>query len=94
MLQVRGTVAGRNGQLRSNALYKSYHAGQWANRNREKQLLHPFLIQVLFLAVPRGCMWPPQTHNGGHSVLLEAEKWVNGPLGARGPTQYFFWDPP
>ena len=35
-------------------------------------------------------MWPPQSHNGGHSVLLEAEKWVNGPLGARGPPQIFF----
>ena len=80
-------MAGRNCQLRANALYKIYHTGPWVNRNRGKHLLHPFLIQVLFLAAPRGCMWPPQTHNGGHTVLLEAEKWVNGPLGAREPPQ-------
>ena len=40
---------------------------------------------------PRGCLWPLQVSSRGCTVLLEAEKWVNGPLGAGGPPQYFFW---
>jgi len=87
-------VAGRNGQLRADALYKSYHAGPWANRIRKKHLLHPFLNQVLFIAVPGGCLWPPPAHSGGHSVLREAEKRVYGPQGARRPPQDFSWDLP
>jgi len=94
LLQVRGTAARRNDQFRANALCESYHAGPWANRNRKKHLLYPLWIQFLFLAGTRGCLWPPQTHSGGHSVLFEAEKYANGPLVARAPPQQFFWDRP
>jgi hypothetical protein len=82
LLQGRGTVAERDGQLRANALYKSYHAGPWANRNRIKHLPHSFFDSGFFLiAVPRGCLWPQQVSSRWCSVILVAEKWVNGPLG-------------
>ena len=94
LLQGRGTVAGRNGQLRANALYISYHTGYGQIGTGKNTCFTHFVTQVLFFSGPRGCLPPPQAHCGGCSVLLESEKWVNGPLGARGHPQQFFWDRP
>ena len=44
----------------------------------------------------RGCLWSLQVSSRGCTVLLEAEKWVNGPLELADPPQYFFgvaWNP-
>ena len=44
----------------------------------------------------RGCLWSLQVSSRGYTVLLEAEKWVNGPLELADPPQYFFgvaWNP-
>jgi hypothetical protein len=52
--------------------------GKWEPEKTPAPLI--FDPGSFFVAVPRGCLWPPQTHSGGCSVLLEAEEWVNGPL--------------
>jgi hypothetical protein len=41
----------------------------------------------IFIAGPRGCLWAWafRAPTGGFGVLLEPEKWLNGPLGAGGP---------
>ena len=66
--------------------------GKWEPEKAPAPLI--FDLGSFFIAVPRGCLWPPQTHSGGCSVLLEAEEWVNGALGARGHPQQFIWDRP